>query len=57
MKTDWDRNVLNPEGGSPSERVFKDLMRKIKTGFFEKSRKFEFIKSNKFVKQAYKQLK
>jgi UDP-N-acetylglucosamine 2-epimerase (non-hydrolysing) len=53
MKTNWDRNVLNPQGGSPSERVYQDLIKKIKTGFFEKSRKFNLIKSNRFVREAY----
>ncbi len=53
MKTDWDRNVLNPEGGSPSERAYDDLMKKIKENYFEKSRSFEYLKNNKFVKNAY----
>ncbi|MDA2936269.1 UDP-N-acetylglucosamine 2-epimerase (non-hydrolyzing) [Patescibacteria group bacterium AH-259-L05] len=54
MEAHWDsRTVLNPQGGSPSERAYKDLIKKIQSGFFEKSRKYEFIKSNKFVREAY----
>lgn len=53
LEVHWDRTVLNPQGGSPSERAYKDLIKKIQSDFFEKSRKYEFIKSNLFVKQAY----
>ncbi|MCE9549370.1 UDP-N-acetylglucosamine 2-epimerase (non-hydrolyzing) [Candidatus Nomurabacteria bacterium] len=53
MKTDWDRTILNPEGGSPSERVFEDLMSKIQEGYFGKSRDYENIKNNSFVRKAY----
>ena len=56
MKTNWDRNILNPQGGSPSERIYKDLIKKIKTGFFQKSRSFETLRKNLFVKQAYGKL-
>lgn len=53
LKVNWDRTVLNPQGGSPSERAYEDLIQKIQSGFFEKSRKYEFIKSNKFARQSY----
>lgn len=53
MKTDWDRNVLNPEGGSPSERAHEDLMDKIKSSYFKTSRSFETLKNNKFIQKAY----
>ncbi len=53
MKTDWDRNVLNPEGGSPSERVYDDLIEKTKENYFETSRNFETLKGNQLVKIAY----
>jgi UDP-N-acetylglucosamine 2-epimerase (non-hydrolysing) len=53
MKTDWDRTVLNPEGGSPSERTFNDLMEKIQNNYFKKSRNLETIKDDWRVKQAY----
>lgn len=53
MKTDWDRRILNPHGGSPSLRIYNDLIGKINSGFFEQSRDFKFIKSNRFVRQAY----
>jgi len=35
LKTDWDRTILNPEGGSPSERVYKDLIEKIENNYFK----------------------
>ena len=53
MKISWDRDILNPQGGSPSERIYKDLVDKIKKGFFDKSRRFSFIQKNRFVKEAY----
>ncbi|MDE2144425.1 MAG: UDP-N-acetylglucosamine 2-epimerase (non-hydrolyzing) [Patescibacteria group bacterium] len=53
MKTNWDRNILNPEGGSPSERAHEDLLNKIRDGYFAESRSQKFIGDNKFVKRAY----
>jgi len=50
---DWDRGVLNPLGGSPSERIYNDLIVRINSGFFAKSRQFEMLKSNAFVREAY----
>lgn len=53
IPTDWDRNVLNPEGGSPSQRTYEDIINKIKSGYFESSRRFDAIKHNPFAKGAY----
>lgn len=53
MKTDWDRNILNPDGGSPSERTFNDLIKKIVEGYFKTSRNFEQIKGKTIVSKAY----
>ena len=53
MRTDWDRNVLNPMGGSPSERVFRDLVERIESGFFARSRAFDMLKENRFAREAY----
>jgi UDP-N-acetylglucosamine 2-epimerase (non-hydrolysing) len=53
MKTNWKRNILNPYNGSPSERIYVDLMEQIKNNYFEKSRNFEIIKDNMFVRKAY----
>jgi UDP-N-acetylglucosamine 2-epimerase (non-hydrolysing) len=53
MPTDWDRTVLNPMGGSPSDRVYHDLVGKTENGYFEKSRNFDWLKPNKFVRDAY----
>jgi UDP-N-acetylglucosamine 2-epimerase len=53
MKRDWDRTVLNPYKTSPSDVVFQDLMLKIRTGFFQNSRKFAYLKKNAFVREAY----
>jgi UDP-N-acetylglucosamine 2-epimerase (non-hydrolysing) len=49
----WDRNVLNPMGGSPSERIYGDLVSRIRSGYFVKSRSFEAIKASRFVREAY----
>jgi UDP-N-acetylglucosamine 2-epimerase (non-hydrolysing) len=53
MNTNWDRTILNPKGGSPSERIYLDLMSRIKAGFFAKSRSLEMLQQNLFVRQAY----
>ena len=53
MKTDWDRNILNPEGGSPSERAHQDLISKIQSNYFENSRSFETLKNKEFVRNVY----
>jgi len=53
MSIDWDRSILNPNGGSPSERVVEDLMEKISNNYFKESRSFDSIKHNKFVRQTY----
>jgi len=53
MSTDWDRNVLNPEDGSPSQRVYANLLTKIKSGYFKTSRDFEKIKHIELTRQAY----
>lgn len=53
ISTDWDRNVLNPMGGSPSERIYKDIMCRIGSGFFFASRKFEMLQENRFAREAY----
>ncbi len=53
IKTGWDRNILNPEGGSPSERAHADLMEKIKNNYFGTSRSFETLKDSEFIQKAY----
>lgn len=53
MKTDWDRNVLNPQGGSPSQRIYDDLVFKIKSGYFSQSRDFKMLRRYFFVREAY----
>jgi len=55
MDTGWNRETLNPSGGSPSERIYKDLMEKIQSSFFEKSRTIEMLRINPFARQAYGQ--
>jgi len=49
----WNRSVLNPQGGSPSERIYRDLVKKIRSGFFRKSRTYGRLSGNRFVRQAY----
>jgi len=53
MKADWDRKVLNPQGGSPSGRIYRDLVSKIRDGYFKGSRSFEKLGKKKFVKRVY----
>jgi len=55
MKTDWDKKVLNPEGGSPSERAHQDLISKIQSNYFETSRSFKALKNKEVVRKAYGQ--
>lgn len=53
MSTNWDRSVLNPLGGSPSERIYRDLVERIGSGFFTRSRSLEVLKQNPFAREAY----
>lgn len=53
MSDHWDRNILNPMGGSPSERIYGDLIERISAGFFEQSRGLTMLTSNQFARQAY----
>jgi len=53
MPINWDKDILNPEGGSPSQRTYEDIINKIKSGYFKSSRRFDAIKHNPFAKEAY----
>lgn len=53
FKINWNRQILNPTKKSPTENIYKDLVKKIKTGFFTSSRDYDQIKYLPFVKQAY----
>ncbi len=53
MTAGWDRKVLNPMGGSPSERIYNDVVAKIDSGFFARSRQFDMLKTNHFAREAY----
>lgn len=53
MNSRWDRNTLNPMGGSPSERIYGDLVSRIQSGYFVKSRSFDALKESRFVREAY----
>lgn len=33
MSRDWDRSVLNPMGGSPSQRIYQDVISRIRSRF------------------------
>lgn len=39
MKKGWSRSILNPQGGSPSERIYRDIVKRIKGGFFTRLRR------------------
>lgn len=49
----WDRRVLNPEGGSPSERIYQDLVARFRSGFLARSRDVAMLQANPFVSEAY----
>src|SRR5277367_298664 len=53
MVPDWDRNILNPMGGSPSERIYGDLLRRMRSSYFTKSRSLDALQDNQFVREAY----
>ena len=53
MAPDWDRNTLNPEGGSPSQRIYEDLLSRIQSGYFTESRGLAALHENRFVREAY----
>lgn len=55
MPTSWDRNILNPEGGSPSQRVFDDLIAKVRSNWFKTSRSYETLKGDVRIQKAYGQ--
>lgn len=53
MNGSWDRNVLNPMGGSPSERIYDDLVARIQSGYFRESRSLAALRQNRFAREAY----
>ena len=53
METNWDRTILNPQGGSPSERIYRDVVSKVEENYFQESRSLKFMGRNKFVRNAY----
>jgi UDP-N-acetylglucosamine 2-epimerase (non-hydrolysing) len=53
MVPHWDRTVLNPLGGSPSERIYEDLLDRIRSGYFTESRSLAMLRENQFVREAY----
>ncbi len=54
LPLDWDREILNPQGGSPSERIVKDIQEKIQNDFFHVSREPVFVAyNNKRAQKAY----
>lgn len=53
MNTGWDRTILNPQGGSPSKRIYEDLMARIRSGFFASNRRLEALSCSRFVREAY----
>lgn len=49
----WDRNCLNSEGGSPSERIYNDIILKFTTGYFKHSREREYLPNEQYIIEAY----
>lgn len=53
LGTNWDREVLNPMGGSPSDRIFADIVMKIQSGYFSRTRSLSALGDISFVSEAY----
>jgi UDP-N-acetylglucosamine 2-epimerase (non-hydrolysing) len=53
MDNNWDRSVLNSMGGSPSKRIFQDIVARISSNYFPQCRTFHMLKDSRFVRQAY----
>lgn len=53
LKSGWDRYALNPMKTSPSEIVFRDLVRRIRSGWFKRSRTYEQVATDPGVREAY----
>ncbi|MGC0775951.1 MAG: UDP-N-acetylglucosamine 2-epimerase (non-hydrolyzing), partial [Candidatus Acidiferrum sp.] len=53
MTSLWDRNILNPMGGSPSERIYQDLVSRIRSGYLAKSRSLDALQESHFVREAH----
>jgi UDP-N-acetylglucosamine 2-epimerase (non-hydrolysing) len=55
MKLDlnWDRMLLNPGGTSPSQIVFDDLMERLSSDFFSKSRSLNELPKDELIQEAY----
>ncbi len=53
LSKSWDQEALNPQGGSPSDRIHQDIIEKIQNNFFKKSRTLDYNSQNVFVRQAF----
>ncbi len=53
MASQWDRTILNPNGGSPSERIYQDLVSRVRSGYFAESRHLKMLHGSRFVREAY----
>jgi hypothetical protein len=40
-------------GGRPSERIYHDMVERIRSGFFEQSRGLQGLMGNRFAREAY----
>jgi len=53
LEPGWDRYALNPMRTSPSEIVYKDLLARIRSGWFARSRSFAQVATDPYIRQAY----
>lgn len=53
LPRNWDRHILNPMGGSPSQRVFDDLMHRLKSGYLAYARTPDAVLERPLMAQAY----
>ena len=53
LGTNWDRMIMNEEGGSPSEKIYADLVVKLQTNYFGTVRNLENLPITKNIQEAY----
>lgn len=53
LSSPWDTMIMNPGGGSPSEKIYADLLQKLESKFFETSHDFANLPNKKSIHEAY----
>lgn len=53
LNLEWNRMILNEEGGSPTDKVYEDFIVRLKNGYFATSRSQENLPKTKLIQEAY----